>query len=265
MKKKFCLLLRLTAICSCFCVPGFSAAWPVTSDDSESFHVEITGSAWLVDSGGTIQAGGSPVDLVSDLGAQQQQPAFYGRLVIKPGRRHRIVVEGMPLRLNGYNIVSRTITYQGQTFDVNDTVRSTADLNYAFAGYQYDLLSSSRGHFGLSAGAAYLSATGTVMEVAGGTTATKTEAVGLPLAGAEGRVFPLPHSQILQIEAGVRGMAVGSYGHYLEASGSGGVGIGPFVILAGYRWANIDLHDSSAENGVDVRLHGPIFSLQWRK
>lgn len=106
---KFALPLRFAALCSCFCVAGFSAAWPVTSDDPESFHVEITGSAWLVDSGGTIQAGSSPVDLVSDLGAEQREPTFYGRLVVKPGRKHRIVIEGMPFRLSGYNVVNRTI------------------------------------------------------------------------------------------------------------------------------------------------------------
>ena len=64
------------------------------SESPENFRIEVTGSAWLVDSAGTIQANGTPVDLISDLGAEQQKPSFYGRLVFKPEQKHRIVVEG---------------------------------------------------------------------------------------------------------------------------------------------------------------------------
>ncbi len=90
-------------------------------ENPEDCKVELTGAAWLQNSSGTIQASGTPIDLVTDLGAQQQ-PTFYGRLVIKPGRKHRIVIEGTPFRISGYNTVDRTIVYRGQTFMVNQTL-----------------------------------------------------------------------------------------------------------------------------------------------
>jgi hypothetical protein len=133
------LLQGATALCAAQ-VPGTSA------NDPESFRIELTGSAWLVNSSGTIQAGGSlasaissttAIDLVTDLGVKQRQPTFYGRLVIKPRRKHRIVIEGTPVQLQGTNVVSRTVIYQGETFTVGQTLKSSADVNYFFGGYQY--------------------------------------------------------------------------------------------------------------------------------
>ncbi len=233
----------------------------------EDFRVELTGAAWLVNSSGTLQASGTPIDLISDLGAEQQQPTFYGRLVVKPGRKHRIVIEGTPFRISGFNTVNRTIVYRGETFNVNETVRSSADLDYVFAGYQYDVLSGPGGHLGFSAGGAYLGATGIINALQAGTTASKTETIGLPLAGADGRLFPIRGHRIFTIEGDIRGMDVGGYGHYLEASGSGGVSVGPVTLLAGYRTVNADIHSSSSTNpeGVNVHFKGPIFSVEWRR
>lgn len=235
------------------------------SENPENFRVEVTGSAWLVDSAGTIQANGTPVDLVSDLGAEQQKASFYGRLVFKPAQKHRIVVEGSPVSINGLNTVSRSIVYRGQTFNVSETVRSSAEFNYFFAGYQYDLLSGPAGHLGLSAGGAYIGATGVINAAQSGVGASKTQTLGLPLAGAEFRLFPIPHHSIFEFEGGLRGMAFGSYGHFVEGSASGGVRLGPIGILAGYRELFADLHQTGGEpSGVDVRLRGPVFSVSWR-
>jgi hypothetical protein len=258
---------RCTAALFLFQAAGALATCASLSDGNpEDFKVELTGAAWLVNSSGTIQANGTPVDLVNDLGAEQQQPTFFGRLVVKPGRKHRIVIEGTPFRLSGYNLVNRTFVYRGQTFNVNQTVRSSADLNYVFAGYQYDVVTGPMGHLGFSVGGAFLGTSGSITSVELGTTASKTENVGLPLAGAEGRLFPWRGHKLFVVEGDIRGMDVGSYGHYLEASGSGGVGVGPVTMLAGYRTVRAALHASTGANpeGVDVRLKGPIFSMEWR-
>jgi hypothetical protein len=234
-------------------------------ENQENFRIEVTGSAWLVHSAGTIQANGAPVDLISDLGAEQRKPAFYGRLVLKPSRKQRIVVEGSPISINGLNTVARSIVYRGQTFNVRETVRSSADLNYFFAGYQYDFLSGPAGHLGLSAGGAYIGATGIISALQSGTTASKTQSLGLPLAGAEFRLFPIRRHRIFEVEGGLRGMAFGSYGHFVEGSASGGVRLGPMGILAGYRELFADLHQTGDNtSGVNVRLKGPVFSVLWR-
>ncbi|MBV9083744.1 MAG: hypothetical protein JOZ62_13780 [Acidobacteriaceae bacterium] len=235
------------------------------AENPEDFRLEITGAAWVLNPSGAIQSSGTPVDLVKDLNVQQQQPTFYGKLVFKPGRKHRIVIEGTPFRLSGLNTVSRTVTYRGQIFTVNQTLKSSADLDYVFGGYQYDVISGEAGHLGFSVGAAYLGATGVIQSVQTQTIATKSLTLGLPLAGTEFRAFPVPGHRWIDINGGIRGMALGSYGNYLEASGNGGVWVRHIGLEAGYRAVNANIHDtSSAGSGVAVHLKGPIFSAMWK-
>src|SRR5947199_10445125 len=100
-------------------------AGPATAqEDFENFRVEITASAWLVSPTGTIQSGLLPVDLRGDLQLEQSQPHFFGKLVLKPARRHRISVEGIPYRLEGAAPVSRQIVFAGRTYNVQDFVTS---------------------------------------------------------------------------------------------------------------------------------------------
>lgn len=241
-----------------------AATDPGLAEGPEDFHIEITGAAWMVDSSGSIQSQGTPVNLVSDLGAEQQQPAFFGRIAFKPTRRQEIVVEGMPLSIQGRKTVQRSVMYHGQTFFVNQTLQSSASLDYLFAGYQYDVLRGRAGDLGLSAGGAYLSATGTIQAVETGTSATKSESLGLPLAGVAFRVFPIPGRRWIEVTGGMRGMAFGGYGSYVQVDASGGAGVGPIALLAGYREVRADIHSTgTGASGVNVRLKGPIFSLQW--
>lgn len=260
------MVWQFTALLAGLYLFAFACVGRAATDagDPENFRIEITGSAWVVDSSGTIRSGGTPVDLVTDLGAEQQQPAFFGTLAFKPTRRQEIVVEGMPLSVQGKNTVRRSVMYHGQTFFVNQTLQSSASLTYLFAGYQYDILSGRAGDLGLSAGGAYVNATGTIHAVEAGTAATKSETLSLPLAGIAFRLFPIPGHRWIEVEGGMRGMAFGGYGSYVQAEASGGLGFGPIAFLAGYREVRADLHGTgAAASGVNLHLKGPIFSMQW--
>jgi hypothetical protein len=250
-------------ICCCLLLAtSFSAA--ASQFDPEDFKLELTGSAWILDSSGQIQANGSPIDIVKDLAVEQNQSTFFGRLVFKPARRHRIIVEGAPYRLGGSNTVTRTIVYHDEVFNVNENIRWTADLNYVFGGYQYDLISNRMGHLGLSVGGAYLSGTGIIRAVPDGPVSSKSQTIGLPLAGAEFRLFPVPHHSIFEINGGLRGIGLGGYRHYVEATGSAGIMMGHLALEGGYRAVNANLHDST-EGGSRLFLHlnGPIVSLSF--
>ncbi len=240
-------------------------------DDPENFKIEVTGAAWTVNASGQLLIDGTSFDLVHELAVGQNQPTFYGKLVVKPGRRHRIVVEGTPFRLSGYNSVDQTFLFRGRQYPVNATVSSSAELNYLFAGYQYDVISRPMGHLGFSVGGAYLSAAGRVQantnSLLGGVSDTysKTETVGLPLTGVEFRVFPIPHHPIIEINGEARGMGFGSYGHYVEGGGNGGINLGHFAIEAGYRAVVADIHSTSqTPSGIFAHLHGPIYSVVFR-
>jgi len=239
---------------------GLRAADPA---DPENFRIEITGSTWLIDTTGSVQSKGTQVDFVSDLGFEQQKPMFYGKLVLKPGRKHRILIEGSPFRFDGNNTIHRSITYQGQTFNIDEMLKTTASLDYLFAGYQYDLLSGPAGHLGLSVGGAYLNATATIVSLQPATSAARTQDIGLPLAGAEFRIFPL--HKWFDIDGGVRGMTFGDYGHYVEGGANASLWLGPLALQGGYRIVNTTLQQTGGNpGGITVRMKGPIFSLAFK-
>ena len=263
MRKKFGLVVAAVALFAVANVRGRAAS----ADDKgpEDFRVEVTGSAWLPDTRGTVQSNGAVVDLVTDLAVEQRPTTFYGRLVVKPARKHRIVVEGSPFGVSGANDITRTIVYRNRTFTFNDRVLSDFNVDYLFAGYQYDFLSGHAGHLGASVGGAYFNFSGAITSTTAGYTGSGSRPFGMPLAGIEGRLFPIPRHRIFTIEGGVRGMGVGDYGHYVEGSASGGLSFGAFTLLAGYRTVVIDLHTTNAlPDGLNLHLHGPIFSGEWR-
>ena len=70
--------------CACPGIGPAKDAGGATAENPENFRLEITGAGWLVNPSGTIQSSGTPVNLVTDLGAQPHQATFYGQLVFKP-------------------------------------------------------------------------------------------------------------------------------------------------------------------------------------
>jgi hypothetical protein len=233
------------------------------ANGQENFHVELTLAAWRAGVEGSVQSGGLPIALRGDL-ALEDTWTFYGKLVFKPARRQRINVEGIPYDFSGLNTLSRTITYQGRTYSIQDTVGSEASLTYFFGGYQFDLISHSLGHLGLEAGGAYLSASGTIHSMTTGVSATRTQTIGLPLAGAEFRVFLIP--RVLNVNGEVKGMSIGGYGEYFQASVNAGAGFSRFSFQVGYQYLNADIHENRAVNpaGIAPVISGPVFSVQLR-
>jgi hypothetical protein len=258
-------LLGAALICG---VPVFGADTSALGGaNPENFRVEVTGSAWIMDSGGTLHSGGTFIDLRSDLGFEQEKPVFWGKLTFKPGRKHRIFVEGSPLGGDGLHTINRSITYNGQVFNVSETVQSNVSLNTLFVGYQYDVLSGSYGHLGVSGAGAYLDGMGTLTSLNPATTSTGDYKIGLPLAGVDFRVFPIPSHSWLAVDGSIRGMDFGSYGHYVE----GGVNLSVWIanhisVSGGYKEISAQLQDSQSAtgSGLKIMLRGPIVSMGFK-
>ena len=169
----------------CLSLPVFSA------QDFEKFRIEVTGSAWRTHVEGQLQSGVLPIDLRSDLNLPDTYN-FLGRLVLKPGRRHRIIVDGGPFESSGRNQLTRSIVFNGRTYTVSDVIESTASLTSVYGGYQFDIISRNQGHLGFSVGGVYLNAEATIRSGTTGLSATRAYDLGLPLAGAEFRAFLIP-------------------------------------------------------------------------
>ena len=227
----------------------------------DSARLEITASYWSVHATGSIQANGTPINLQSDLGVPRNTATFTGRLQLKLGSRSRIHVEGTPFNFDGSMNLSRTITYQRKVFSISDAITSHADMNYIYGGYEFDLISRPSGHIGIEAGGAYLRAEGSITSQVAGLTASKSETIGMPLAGVAFRVFPVHGKVDVEINGEVKGMDFGSYGHYLQATANAGIGKGFLLVEGGYRIVNADIRTTNRLNAVSPEFRGPVVSL----
>jgi hypothetical protein len=144
---------------------------------------------------------------------------------------------------------------------LTEHITSTAGMNYFYGGYQFDIISRPAGHIGLSVGGAWLSADGTIRGQNSGITASKSESIGLPLAGFDWRVFPVRRRVLVEINGEAKGMTLGSYGHYVQASVAAGIGAGPVLIEGGYRIVNFDIHSLNNSSAVSPQFTGPVLSL----
>src|SRR5215472_3305404 len=132
---------------------------------AEDFHFEITANYWPLNPTGNVRTPSNQVDLNSDLGIQGRKSEALLQVAVKPARKHRLNFELAPYRFTGKNTVTRTFTLGGVQFPAasEPSIQTQFDINYFFGGYQYEIVSNSRGHIGAGAGIAYFDAKATAI------------------------------------------------------------------------------------------------------
>ena len=236
------------------------------SGDGEDFHIEVTAALCRLNTTGQVQSGSVPVDLELDLGVANGRNTFRGKVAAKPARKHRLIFEAVPYRLRGNNILNRHFQFQGRTYHIEDRLESEADLTYLYGGYQYDFVSTKRGHAGIQGGAAYVNARASLRSQGTGLSATASQKLALPLAGGEFRAFLIPNRDLLNVNGEVKGMSFGRFGRFFEAGAHVGIGFRYVTFQAGYIYTDIDLKDDDLQDLIRFkpRFSGPIFSIQFR-
>jgi hypothetical protein len=188
----------------------------------------------------------------------------YLRATFKPSRKNRIVFETVPYRLEGNQPLTRSFTFSNVTYTVQDRIASRADVNYFFGGYQRDFFSNNLGHGGFLAGVAYLDGDADVRSETRGLSGTESAKVPFPLIGGDFRVFPAPRAPI-KINAEVKGLPLGSYGHYVHTVINVGINLGSrLTAQLGYSLLNADVHEKNNGDGFKLDFRGPVISIQFR-
>ncbi len=118
----------------------------------EKYHIEFAASFWNPNVSGQVSSNlgstvGTTLDFVNDLGFQQTR---FGdvRLVLRPSTRNKFRFEYTPIQYTATSSLPRTVTFNGQTYSFNLPVASELDWKVMRFGYEYDLLSRSRGYIG---------------------------------------------------------------------------------------------------------------------
>jgi hypothetical protein len=255
-------LLRL--FCSLLFLVLFTIAASAQDNDHEAFTVEGTVAAWFLHPAGDVISNGNHIDFRNDLGISEHHTSPFIRAILKPSRKNRVVFETIPYRLEGNSQLTKSFTFNGVTYTIQDRVASEANVNYFYGGYQRDLVSRGMGHAGLQAGIGYIDGDANVKSQTRLLQGTESAKIPFPLVGGEFRVFPDPRGH-LNLNADIKGFPLGSYGHYFQTGFNVGLSLGPnLTAQAGYAYVNADVHEKNNGDGFRLNFRGPMISIQFR-
>lgn len=210
----------------------------------------------------TAALAGTRVDPVADLGLDEEQNAFEGRVGLTLLGRHKFRIGYLPLSFDGDRTVTRDITFEGTTFTASvDRVLTDLDVKILRGGYEFDFFKTPVGYLGILLEVHYFEGEARLRTVTSAKDETVDFKVPVPVVGLAFRAYPV--TRILSVGAEVVGVYAGSKGHYLDGEASVTLSPWPFVeITGGYRV--IDLHGEEGDDEFDLRLHGPFASLTVR-
>jgi hypothetical protein len=157
----------------------------------EDYHVELTFGLWtperdIVISSESLGILGSSIDAVTDLGFEKETfPNFYA--VLRPTRKFKLRFGYTPIKYTGDTILTRTIVFNGQRYDIGLPVVSELDWKLWRFGTEFDVFYRSRWFVGFIVDVNY---TDIDVALTSPITAEFTHVtVPIPAVGGIGRVY----------------------------------------------------------------------------
>lgn len=150
--------ISLGSVLVCLLVAGVSpASAQFRAPDpapGEDFKLEVGAMLWTptpelnIQTGGLAAIGESEVDFVKEFGIEDKRFTEY-RIVAKPGRKHKLRFNYIPIEYMEEATLSRTVTFGGRTFTVG--LPATGELKWQMwkYGYEWDPVVGDRGFFGI--------------------------------------------------------------------------------------------------------------------
>jgi hypothetical protein len=246
------------------------------ADEFDSYHVKLQG-AWVYSTPtGTLQgsADSGTVNLVRDLNFNSYS-TFFGKLDWKFTHKNHIYVFGTRLQSANQAVLTRTITFDGKTFEAGLTIHSSLDSPALGLGYQYDIIRRKRGHLGLGVQFNVFNSTASISAAAQVTSdgvyhaavsATRSLLAPIPVAGPEFRYYLLDSPRLF-VQGQVYGMYFFGYGNYVSASGTLGVRVVKHLdVIGGYQLGSrlvVNRETSTNRIGLNLTEKGPTAGLEF--
>lgn len=239
--------------------------------DFDSYKLRVDGVGWFSHPSGYFHGRNSEgyFDINRDFGFGSYS-TFSGQVDWRFKRKHHLLFGASPIQSSKKATLSRTIDFQGQTFDLGASVQADiTSLGFA-PGYQYDIIRRDHGFLAIATQcnllktSARLSATGTFNGESATTTASGSFFAPLPIFGPRFRVYPLPHSGRFSVDGTVQGMYFFGYGNFVSANGAGIVKVNRLLSLrAGYQMGSrLSIHGTSNNIGVRLTQKGPTAGIE---
>ena len=242
-------------------------------EDFDAYKLRIDAFWFYASPSGYIQASANnaitgQIDLQKDLGLPNYS-TFIGKADWKFTRKNHLYFAAVPLSKQHQTTLTRTFTFQGQTFTAGLTASSKLDTVFLAPGYQYDIIRRKRGHLGIAVQMDLINTKATINAAAQvGTGGRAISASGsllapIPVAGPEFRYF-LTDSPRVFVQGNVLGMYLFGYGNFISAGGNIGVNLAKHIsVLAGYQLAShLQVKDSDTRIGFRLTEKGANVGIE---
>jgi hypothetical protein len=209
--------------------------------------------------------GGGEVDLHRDLGFGSYS-TFTGNLDWRFARKHHLLFGVSPVNSSRRTTLSRTIDFQGDTFDVGVAVDTEIRSLMFSPGYQWDFIRRKQWYLALGTQVNLLDTSAKITGTASvnGQSATRTAKgsvfAPLPVIGPRARWFPIHDSRRLDLDGILQGMYFFGYGDFYAARANADIAFSRhWDFTAGYQLGTrLSIHGSSDQIGVRLTQKGPV-------
>jgi hypothetical protein len=241
------------------------------SDDLDQYKLRVNAFWFYSNPSGTFQGSSSNdvIDINKDLGFNSYSTvAAY--VDWKFTRKNHLTFAVSPFQQTRTAVLNRTITYQGQTYNVGGTVSANLKANMYAPGYQYDIIRRRRGHLGVAvqidlfdtraALTALLTGSGGHRQASG----SASLLAPIPVAGPQYR-FYITNSSRLFVEGNAYGMYLFGYGNFVSTTNDLGFTLAKHLsVNAGYSLGSrlVVNNNSSSRIGLRLTQKGPLVGLE---
>jgi hypothetical protein len=242
-------------------------------EDFDEYKVRIDTFWFYSNPSGSIQGMGdtAPIDLVKDLNFNSYS-TFSGKVDWKFTRKNHLYVAVSPFRTSSQSVLTRSIDFQGQTFEVGLITQSDLDSFLVAPGYQYDIIRRKRGHLGVGVQFDLIDSTAKISaaaQVVNGEQHAAVSASGslfapLPVAGPQFRLY-LTDSPRIFVEGNVYGMYFFGYGSFLSTADNIGYSLSKHIsVNGGYQLGSRLIVTNQADRiGVRLTQKGAILGMEF--
>jgi hypothetical protein len=268
--------LLMVILCLLFLAVAVPELQAQSTNEFDSYKVRLEGYWIYSNPSGSVQgsADSGAIDLKGTLGFKSYS-TFSGKLDWRFTRKNHLYFVGVPFNRSNETVLTRTVVFEGKTFEAGLTTQSSLDATMYGFGYQYDIIRRKRGHLGIAAQFnlfdTYASINAAAQVTGDGVHHAAVSASGsllapIPVAGPEFRLY-LTNSPRVFLDGQVYGMYFFGYGSFVSTAGSLGLSITKHIgIKAGYQLGSrlVIKNDSSTDRtGLRLTQEGPFAGVQF--
>jgi hypothetical protein len=239
------------------------------AEDVNADRIQVTALWWFSHPGGYFKSsgneGGGSFDLHRDLGFGSYS-TFSGNLDWRFARKHHLLFGASPVNSTRKTTLSRTIEFQGNTYNVGAQVDTDVHSFLYAPGYQWDFIRRPQWYLALGTQLNVLdtSASMTGIATVNGLTAIRTSKgsviAPIPALGPRVRCYPIHDSPRLALDGAIQGMYLFGYGDFWSGRAMADIALARhWYVNGGWQLGTrLSVHGSDNQIGLRLTQKGPI-------